>query len=97
MKHQHSLVIVPHDHIIRHEGKILKRHGRLVFAGEIINVSLCINVQSFFSHQRGTKACEAHATSTTPDSNTCPQHPCRQCNSGVAFNIPVSGQWPDDP
>jgi hypothetical protein len=31
---QHSLVIVPHDHIIRHEGKILKRHGQLVFAGE---------------------------------------------------------------
>ena len=82
MKHQHSLVIVPHDHVIRHEGKILKRHGRLVFAGEITNVSLCINVQPFFfSHQRGTKACEAHATSTTPDSSTCPQHPCRQCSS----------------
>jgi hypothetical protein len=48
MKHQHSLVIVPHDHVIRHEGKILKRHGRLVFAGEIINVSLRINVQPFF-------------------------------------------------
>ena len=31
---QHSLVIVPHDHIIRHEGKVLKRHGQLVFAGE---------------------------------------------------------------
>jgi hypothetical protein len=72
MKRQRSLVIVPHDHVIRHEGKILKRHGRLVFAGEIINMSLCFNVQSFSSHQRGTKACEAHATSTTPDSNTCP-------------------------
>ncbi|KAI0296561.1 histone deacetylase clr3 [Multifurca ochricompacta] len=31
---KHSLVIVPHDHAIRHEGKILKRHGRLVFAEE---------------------------------------------------------------
>ena len=48
MKHQHSLVIVPHDHVIRHEGKILKRHGRLVFAGETIDMSLCINAQSFF-------------------------------------------------
>jgi hypothetical protein len=48
MKRQHSLVIVPHNHVIRHEGKILKRHGRLVFAGEIINMSLRINVQSFF-------------------------------------------------
>jgi hypothetical protein len=48
MKRQHSLVIVPHDHVIRHEGKILKRHGRLVFAGKIINMSLRINVQSFF-------------------------------------------------
>jgi hypothetical protein len=34
MHEQYSLVIVPHDHIIRHEGKILKRHGQLVFAGE---------------------------------------------------------------
>jgi hypothetical protein len=48
MKHQHSLVIVPHDHVIRHEGKILRRHGRLVFAGEIINMFLRINVQFFF-------------------------------------------------
>jgi len=48
MKYQHSLVIVPHDHVIRHEGKILKRHGRLVFAGEIINMFLRINIQSFF-------------------------------------------------
>jgi histone deacetylase 6 len=53
MKHQHSLVIVPHDHVIRHEGKILKRHGRLVFAGEIINMPLRINAQSlFFSSKR---------------------------------------------
>ena len=96
MKHQHSLVIVPHDHVIRHEGKILKRHGRLVFAGKKINMSLRINVQSFF-FIRGTKACEANATSATPDSNTCPQHPCRQCTSRVAFNIPIAGQWPDDP
>ena len=48
MKHQHSLVIVPHDHVIRHEGKILKRHGRLVFAGEVVNMFLRINVQFFF-------------------------------------------------
>ena len=48
MKSQHSLVIVPHDHLIRHEGKILKRHGRLVFAGEIISTFLHINVQLSF-------------------------------------------------
>jgi histone deacetylase 6 len=42
---QHSLVIVPHDHLIRHEGKILKRHGRLVFAGEFFNATLYTGIQ----------------------------------------------------
>ncbi|KAH9958805.1 histone deacetylase complex protein [Russula dissimulans] len=49
---KHSLVIVPHDHVIRHEGKILKRHGRLVFAGEFLDTSLCLCLQSFFSSKR---------------------------------------------
>jgi histone deacetylase 6 len=52
IQHQHSLVIVPHDHVIRHEGKILKRHGRLVFAGEIINTFLCLTFNLFFSSKR---------------------------------------------
>lgn len=39
---KHSLVIVPHDHVIRHEGKILKRHGRLVFAEEPKPVKLML-------------------------------------------------------
>jgi histone deacetylase 6 len=39
---KHSLVIVPHDHIIRHEGKILKRHGQLVFAEESKPVKLML-------------------------------------------------------
>lgn len=43
--YQHSLVIVPHDHLIRHEGKILKRHGRLVFAGGFFNATLCTGIQ----------------------------------------------------
>ncbi|KAH9083365.1 histone deacetylase complex protein [Lactarius deliciosus] len=39
---KHSLVIVPHDHVIRHEGKILKRHGQLVFAEESKPVKLML-------------------------------------------------------
>lgn len=39
---KHSLVIVPHDHPIRHEGKILKRHGQLVFAEESKPVKLML-------------------------------------------------------
>jgi histone deacetylase 6 len=39
---KYSLVIVPHDHIIRHEGKILKRHGQLVFAEESKPVKLML-------------------------------------------------------
>ncbi|KAI9449392.1 histone deacetylase complex protein [Russula earlei] len=39
---KHSLVIVPHDHVIRHERKILKRHGRLVFAEEPKPVKLML-------------------------------------------------------
>ncbi|KAH9968413.1 histone deacetylase complex protein [Lactifluus volemus] len=39
---KHSLVIIPHDHVIRYEGKILKRHGRLVFAEESKPVKLML-------------------------------------------------------
>jgi histone deacetylase 6 len=39
---KHSLVIVPHDHVIRHGGKVLKRHGQLVFAEESKPVKLML-------------------------------------------------------
>ncbi|KAI0259417.1 histone deacetylase complex protein [Gloeopeniophorella convolvens] len=39
---KHSLVVVPHDHVIRHEGKVLRRHGKLVFAEESKPVKLMI-------------------------------------------------------
>jgi len=39
---KHSLVIIPQDHVIRYEGKILKRHGRLVFAEESKPVKLML-------------------------------------------------------
>ena len=55
MCHQHSLVIVPHDHVIRHEGKILKRHGRLVFAGKFFDVVLCTGIQPFVSSEEESK------------------------------------------
>jgi hypothetical protein len=46
---QHSLVIIPHDHVIRYEGKILKRHGRLVFAGEYREFFISTNHPTTFT------------------------------------------------
>lgn len=37
------------------------------------------------SFQRGTKACEAYATSSSSDSNACPQHPRFKCSPWVAL------------
>jgi len=48
-QYQHSLVIVPHDHVIRHEGKILKRHGQLVFAGEYPVAFLSVTASDHFA------------------------------------------------